>query len=600
MFNRLYAYADSFIPAPLLADTELRRKARLSARMTVTTCIVAVIYAAITYFSSKHPVGAVALLVATLQIWGSLYILRGTGSVIAAGQNFLIACVWMMSVMCVTSGGLTSPAIPWLTMIPLVAVLVCNKRIAWFWLGVITLELVIAAVMWGKGFEFPFMGDPSKLIARYMMSAIGGGVLAIIFAGLFESLKDAALNDAHKAREEAERYAAELQNTAQELEREKQAVEQAVREIALQKEYLTQSVEDMLKTIQRFASGDLTVIMSAGRVDGAGRDDIGRLCFSFNDAVGNLRTMLQKVSESVHATASASIQISSSTESMAEGMTRQTLQTTEIASAMEQMTQTIANSVERSSRAAFEAAEANEDAKEGGEVVLKTIQGMNTVAHVVMQAAGVIESLGQTSGKIGEVVQVIEEIADQTNLLALNAAIEAARAGESGRGFAVVADEVRKLAERTQKATKEIASTIKKIQQDTDKAVNVMYEGRQTVEAGKTLAAKTAEALQRIIERTSHVSDVISQLANESEQQSTASQVIVRDVELISGVTRESAVGTREIASTAESLSRLTEQLQQSIERFHLDAEHTASRVLHNQLSHQTSVPQLPRRTTFR
>ena len=117
----------------------------------------------------------------------------------------------------------------------------------------------------------------------------------------------------------------------------------------------------------------------------------------------------------------------------------------------------------------------------GGEVVKLTVEGMNRIAKVVGDASSVVKELGNSSNQIGEIIQVINDIADQTNLLALNAAIEAARAGEQDRGFAVVADEVRKLAERTTKATQEIASMIKQIQQDTGNAVESIESGNQEV-----------------------------------------------------------------------------------------------------------------------
>ena len=124
-----------------------------------------------------------------------------------------------------------------------------------------------------------------------------------------------------------------------------------------------------------------------------------------------------------------------------------------------------------------------------------------------------VQELGKNSDQIGEIIQVIDDIADQTNLLALNAAIEAARAGEQGRGFAVVADEVRKLAERTTKATKEIAVMIKKIQNDTNGAVLSIMQGTQEVEKGKELANKAGDSLKQIIIGAGEVVDMATQVA---------------------------------------------------------------------------------------
>ena len=165
---------------------------------------------------------------------------------------------------------------------------------------------------------------------------------------------------------------------------------------------------------------------------------------------------------------------------------------------------------------------------------------------------------------------MIDDIADQTNLLALNAAIEAARAGEQGRGFAVVADEVRKLAERTTKATKEIAGMIKQIQKDTGNAVESMGEGTEEVERGKALANKAGESLREIVEESQHVVDIVTQVAAASEEQSSAAEQISKNIEAISSVTQQSAAGTQQIAHAAEDLNRLTLNLESLIEQFNI------------------------------
>src|SRR5271156_552741 len=116
--------------------------------------------------------------------------------------------------------------------------------------------------------------------------------------------------------------------------------------------------------------------------------------------------------------------------------------------------------------------------------------------------------LGKSSDQIGRIIGVIDDIADQTNLLARNAAIEAARAGEQGRGFAVVADEVRKLAERTTKATKEIAEMIQSVQTETRGAVEKMQSGTQQVEKGVEVTAKAGASLKQIIGQAEHVGEM--------------------------------------------------------------------------------------------
>ena len=256
---------------------------------------------------------------------------------------------------------------------------------------------------------------------------------------------------------------------------------------------------------------------------------------------------------------------------MAAGANEQSAQASEVATAVEQMTKTIFETTKNTTTAASASKNAGKVAVEGGKVVEETIKGMIRISEVVKQSAETVLELGRSSNEIGEIVQVINDIADQTNLLALNAAIEAARAGEQGRGFAVVADEVRKLAERTSKATQEIAGMIKHIQKDTDGAVQSMQQGTKEVENGKLLAEKAGDSLKEIITGAERVADIVTQVAAASEQQSRASEQITQNIELITNVTQQSATGVRQIAHAAEELNQLTGNLQSLISGFKVD-----------------------------
>lgn len=336
-----------------------------------------------------------------------------------------------------------------------------------------------------------------------------------------------------------------------------QKVEEAVKESEAERIYLTTNVEKMLKGMDRFAEGDLTVKLNVER-----NDDISKLFTGFNRVIGNIHHMIIRLQEAVNATASASTEISTGTEQMAANSRSQVLQINEAKAAVSEIAHTIHDTSKNLEQASAMAKNAGQNAKNGGVIVEDTIKGMIRISDVVSQSALTVKELGRGSEQIGEIIQVINGIADQTNLLALNAAIEAARAGEQGRGFAVVADEVRKLAERTAKATKEIETMIKKIQTDTANAVKVMNKGQDEVESGKQMAGKAGAALKEIIDSTDKVTDIIVQVAAASEEQSAKTEIINRNMEIISDSTQENSAGVAQIARASEDLSRLAVNLQ--------------------------------------
>ncbi len=340
--------------------------------------------------------------------------------------------------------------------------------------------------------------------------------------------------------------------------------EKAIKTIQDEHAYLSRSIENILTEMNKFSEGDLTVQVVPEKTN----DEIGKLFLGFNTVVQNMNQILQAVTEAVHATASASNEISSSAEQMAAGTQEQSSQSREISHSVEEMTKTIFETTAIASKAANASKHSGEIAKEGGKDVEQTIVGMNRIADVVNKSAVTVRALGKNSDQIGEIVQVINDIADQTNLLALNAAIEAARAGEQGRGFAVVADEVRKLAERTSKATKEIATMIRQIQKDTEDAVVSMRAGTQEVDRGKSLADKAGDSLKKIINYADDVVEMVNKVAASSEHQSLTADQISKNIEGISTVTHESAQGVQQIAVAAEDLNRLTTNLQELVARF--------------------------------
>ncbi|MGD1021175.1 MAG: methyl-accepting chemotaxis protein [Candidatus Sulfotelmatobacter sp.] len=336
--------------------------------------------------------------------------------------------------------------------------------------------------------------------------------------------------------------------------------------------FLSHSIAGAIRSVliqaETIAAGDLT----HDDLKVSSQDELGELTAAINGMSGSLKRMIVAIMDNSAHVASASEELSSSATLQAQGADMQKDQTTQVATAMQEMSATVHEVSENSLKAANASHNAAQAARQGGQTVQETLATMRSIADSTRKVAMRITELGKSSEKIGKIIAVIDDIADQTNLLALNAAIEAARAGEQGRGFAVVADEVRKLAERTAQATKEIAGMIESIQVETRSAVEAMELGNREVESGVKKTSASGAALEEIIKMSEDVGGMIAQIATAATEQSSATEQINASVAQISSATQESSVAAGQTAKACSDLSGMALDLQNIVSQFKLDS----------------------------
>jgi methyl-accepting chemotaxis protein len=314
------------------------------------------------------------------------------------------------------------------------------------------------------------------------------------------------------------------------------------------------------------ASGDLT----GDELTVQSNDELGELTGVVNEMQRGLQDMIASVRAASDRLASATDRVSSSTSQAAQSAETQRDRAHQVAIAMQQMSTTVEQVAGNSQTAADAAQRAALAARQGGAVADQALITMRSIAGSTECAASRIAELGKNSEHIGRIIAVIDDIADQTNLLALNAAIEAARAGAQGRGFAVVADEVRKLAERTTKATKEIAEMVRTIQSETKSAVEAMRAGSHDVEVGVGKTTESGAALNQIIQVAEEVGSLIACIATAASQQASATEDVTRNITQISSLAQESASAADQAATSCEDLSTLTHDLRSTVSQFKL------------------------------
>lgn len=325
---------------------------------------------------------------------------------------------------------------------------------------------------------------------------------------------------------------------------------------------ITKRLNSLNEHLKHIADGDadLTVELNA-----KGNDEFALLSESFNRFVRQLQHIFINTKDISHQLVCAAEQSSVAAKQSREHTKEQEMQTTMVASAVEQMLATSKEISQHIHSAADEAKQTKNAAFEGRDLSDQAGTSITTLSGSIAQASKVIHQLELDSGNIGMVLDVIRGIAEQTNLLALNAAIEAARAGESGRGFAVVADEVRSLAQRTSESTEEIQNLILSLQSGTSQSVAVMTESQQDMNLSEERTKQNMAAIEQIVRSVDNIFDMNTQIAAASEQQAQTSEEISRSVINISELTVQTTAGIVETDQASENVYHLASELNQMV-----------------------------------
>ena len=325
-----------------------------------------------------------------------------------------------------------------------------------------------------------------------------------------------------------------------------------------------QAILRLLDELSSLADGDLTVQATVTE------DITGAIADSINYAIDALRGLVTTINHSAIQLDGATRQTQALSQHLAKASGAQSKQISSATESAGGMANSVAEVSGNAERAADVARHSVEVAHKGGDAVRRTIDGMNTIRETIQETSKRIKRLGESSQEIGNIVELINDIAEQTNILALNASIQASMAGEAGRGFAVVADEVQRLAERAANATKQIEVLVRTIQTDTNEAVVSMERSTTDVVGGALLAENAGAALEEIEQVSNQIASLVQNISASSRQQTGGAQNIARNMQVLKEISVQTAESTNATSTAIAKLAELSAGLRRAAAGFRL------------------------------
>lgn len=322
------------------------------------------------------------------------------------------------------------------------------------------------------------------------------------------------------------------------------------------------AIRRLLDEMGDLADGDLSVQATVSE------DITGAIADSINYAIEAMREVVQSINDTAEDVSHSTQETQATIMHLADASQHQREEISGASATIDKMANALVEMSGMAGKSADVAQNSVKIAAKGGETVRRTIHGMDNIREQIQETSKRIKRLGESSQEIGNIVELIEDIADQTNILALNAAMQAAMAGEAGRGFAVVADEVQRLAERSANATKQIEALVQTIQADTNEAVNSMEASTTEVVSGAGLAEEAGTALQEMEKVSQEIAEIITELAQSAQQESAEARQLNDTMGVIQEITEQTSDGTHNTDVAIGELAEKINRLRQSVAGF--------------------------------